>query len=237
MRVGPWIFASGLALSLLEVPLASSTPSSSVWDLGTLESGKTYPTSVSISNSSCPGLQTLELSRHQLDWVEIVGPTTIKDVPAGQARKVKVIVDLRAKEAGTYRGTLKVRCLTCPRSCAQDVGAFQVVVQVIKPSTTLPLGEATSHFDPHASGPQQEANSNSITRSQSMKANEERSRMADAVCSALAENESPEDINEGVLFDRQVQLAPHWFCLYRHTIWRARLSMRDHSPRGVAIQR
>ena len=176
--------------------LASGSASTSAWDLGTLAAGKTYPTNISISNASCPGVHTLELSRQQLDWVEIVGSPTINDLPAGHVREVQLVVDLRNKEPGTYSGDLRVRCLTCPRSCAQDVGTFRVMVKVThgaavqSPATPLPKLDrgqvvATPKMTPAPLGP-------------SFKVDPGRQTMAKALCRELeasrGEATRPEDL-------------------------------------------
>ena len=145
--------AAGLAFVAMGV-LAAGPASTSNWDLGALAAGKTYPTSISISNASCPGIHTLELSREQLDWVEIVGSPVISELPAGQAREVKLVVDLRNREPGTYTGNLKVRCTTCPRTCSQDVGTFKVMVKVVKGEKTQRPAAVDPMPDVHASLPQ-----------------------------------------------------------------------------------
>jgi hypothetical protein len=106
--------------------------SPTIWNLGTLESGKKYPTQINIQNISCEGKQTLTAVAGNLPWLRIDGAEKIEDVAMGETRPVKAIVDLTGVAAGEYKGIIAVVCLTCPPppKCVQDISQLNVNVIV-----------------------------------------------------------------------------------------------------------
>lgn len=111
-----------IALSLLTFAAASQAQQGedsvgqvgSVWNLGDLAAGRVYPTTLTAQNLSCRGKHDFEISVEGAPWLEVVGPTRLEKIGVGEARTSDARVDLRDVAPGDYRGTVRIRCLTCP---------------------------------------------------------------------------------------------------------------------------
>jgi hypothetical protein len=106
------------------------TPLATVWELGTLGSGKKYPTQVTIKNISCKGSHTFSAATENLSWITIEGAEKVENIKIGESRSVNAVIDLINVTPGEYEGKILIRCLTCPANCVQDVSQINVHVIV-----------------------------------------------------------------------------------------------------------
>lgn len=113
-------------------------PTESLWDLGTLTAGRTYPTQVTAQNVSCPGRQTISIAVEGAPWFRITGPDALK-VRRGDSETTPAVVDLRGLEAGERRGRITFTCTTCPPSCNQDLQRLELRLVVV--AANPPSGE------------------------------------------------------------------------------------------------
>lgn len=85
-----------------------------VWDLGTLQADRVYPTEITARNVDCAGSHTFIVSVVDAPWLRITGPDRLEDVALGGSRTTPARVDLRGVEPGEHRGEIRFRCVTCP---------------------------------------------------------------------------------------------------------------------------
>ena len=123
-----------------------------VWNLGELAPG-TYPSTVTAVNESCPGAHDFHVSLQgeAADFLVIVGPTVLTDIPPGQNKTSDVVFDLRTLAPGPHNeGFVAVRCVDCPVTCSQDYDLRAVLLTVTGDGSSAPAGESTP--DPFWSG-------------------------------------------------------------------------------------
>lgn len=109
-----------------------ASPSGQIWRLGTLRTGKVYPTTVTARNVDCRGRHNFAVSVEGAPWLRITGPSTLSGIAPGGSRATEAEVDFRDAAPGEYRGKIVVRCLTCPPppKCRQDLTEIDVLVTV-----------------------------------------------------------------------------------------------------------
>jgi hypothetical protein len=97
--------------------------SSNVWNLGTLQSGMTYPTSITVQNVSCKGKHKFTFTVANSAWLKAAVPKTLKSVQMGESRIVYLLIDLRNVPPGEYDSKIAIKCTSCPPppKCVQDV--------------------------------------------------------------------------------------------------------------------
>ena len=132
-------------LAALPALAQGGTPSpleTGTWDLGTLDAGTTYPTTLAAHNASCPGSHDFEISVRGAPWLEITGPRVLTGVAVGETRTTAARVDLTAVEPGPLSGEVTITCLDCPPSCSQDVTSFEVRLVARAPASDAPAAAA-----------------------------------------------------------------------------------------------
>jgi hypothetical protein len=110
----------------------------SVWSLGTLETGRTYGTSIAAFNRTCSGTHdfAIEVQGEAKRYLAVIGEPEVRGVARGQSKEAPALIDLRGVPPGIYwEGTVLVRCLTCPASCAQDYRILHTRLIVAGPGT------------------------------------------------------------------------------------------------------
>lgn len=107
-----------------------------VWDLGVLEIGRTYPTTVSARNL-CPGRNLFRIGKQNLPWLRITGSRELR-VASGGIETSEAVVDLRGVSPGRYEGTLEIRCLDCPPGCRRDFTLLEVRMVAVAPDGDPP---------------------------------------------------------------------------------------------------
>ena len=138
-----WLLAIGLALAPVcaaqdEKPKKDQEQGQheAVWNLGTLESGKTYPTTVTAQNDDCKGKHDFELKFEgdATRFVSITGESILRDIGKGESKTTPARVDLTKMPAGTYNGgKLVSRCLDCSLGCNLDHRAIAIHLTVVDP--------------------------------------------------------------------------------------------------------
>lgn len=123
--------ADGVIMTVDPLTL-NSDPAARIWDLGTLEAGKVYPTTVTAENVNCKGKHTFEVSVEGASWFRIRGPDALRKIRPGQSKTTDAEVDLTEIQPGEYRSRLEVRCVTCPPppKCKLSKNIFEVLVIV-----------------------------------------------------------------------------------------------------------
>lgn len=123
-----------VAISCLGSPCAASTPpdSPAVWDLGTLDGTKTYPTTITAANLSCRGRHTFAISIVDTPWLRLAGPAVLEKISMGESKVSDAVVDPRGLRAGEYRGRIEIRCTSCPPppKCQQNLSELEVRMRV-----------------------------------------------------------------------------------------------------------
>lgn len=155
------LLASVVVVSLLLAPAVLSAQDGesagqrgAVWDLGKLDNGKRYPTTVSAKNENCRGKRTfeIEVSGEIAEFLHITGPTRLENIGRGQVKTTAAVVDLVGAKPGQYEGLITVRCLDCSPACHQDYTNLTVLLQVKGPAVpAMPAGimqESTSVSGP-----------------------------------------------------------------------------------------
>jgi len=138
----PRLLALSVAVSLLLIPAVLSAQEESagqrgaVWDLGKLDNGKRYPTTVSAKNENCRGKRTfeIEVSGEIAQFLHITGPKRLEKIGRGEVKTTAAVVDLVGAEPGQYEGLITVRCLDCSPACHQDYTNLTVLLQVKGPA-------------------------------------------------------------------------------------------------------
>lgn len=107
----------------------------STWNLGALRMGEVYPTTITASNVSCRGRQTFVVSIEETPWLRLAGPATLEKIGIGESKTVPAIVDLSEVVPGDHRGSIVIRCTSCPPPprCVQNVTRIDVVMTVVEP--------------------------------------------------------------------------------------------------------
>lgn len=107
-----------------------------VWNLGKLDNGKRYPTTVSATNKNCRGKRTFEIEvSGEIDqFLKITGPKKLEKIGRGQTKTTPAVVDLVNAKPGQYEGLIKVHCLDCAAACHQDYTNLTVLLQVVGPA-------------------------------------------------------------------------------------------------------
>lgn len=97
-----------------------------IWDLGTLDAGAQYPTTVTARNASCRGRKAFAIEVEAAPWLRVTGDERLTGIRRGQEKTTTAVVDLRDVAPGSYRGVLRVRCEDCPADCREDIEAMEV---------------------------------------------------------------------------------------------------------------
>lgn len=145
---------------LLAAPLAPTWAEPSdleetLWDLGTLEAGKVYPTTVAAVNNSCPGAHTVTIQLHGAPWLRVTGPKQFDGLRPGDSRTSPAELDTRGLTTGLYEGWIRLRCTTCPPPprCYQNIGLVHVVFRIPGILERLgPGGDTTTSIEAPPSG-------------------------------------------------------------------------------------
>jgi len=133
-----WVRVS-LVAALAACVLAPAIAEGNVfeWNLGSLAAGKVYPTTITAQNR-CSKKQTFEITLENLPWMHLVDPAKFS-VPAGGQQTVKVELDTRGLQAGSFGGTVVIRCLGCkPPLCNQDRDTLKVSLVIPAVATAPP---------------------------------------------------------------------------------------------------
>jgi hypothetical protein len=111
-----------------------------VWNLGTQQSGKTFPTQVSVFNESCRGAHdfTVAIQGEVARFLSITGPTELTDIRRGETKSTPARLDLRGAAAGAYEGEVVTRCTDCPPNCNLDYRTISVLLEVTAPAGASP---------------------------------------------------------------------------------------------------
>lgn len=127
IRVGP-----DRCACLPDVPTGEPANGGTLWDLGRLEAGRTYPTEISARNASCPGRRKVRVTVEDAPWLRVTGPDTLT-VRRGEVESTAAVVDLRGVTAGERTGRILLRCTNCPPppACQTDFGELTVRVEVV----------------------------------------------------------------------------------------------------------
>ena len=124
------------------VKSGSDGTDSRIWDLGSYEAGKTYPSYLAAMNRNCRGRHRFEISIEGAPWMTITGPP-VMEVRKGERRRTETLIDLRGVKPGIYDQALAtVRCKTCPKTCPQDVEQFALLL-VVDPFMSPPAAQDT----------------------------------------------------------------------------------------------
>ena len=123
------------ALLCLGSPSAASEPSAgspTVWDLGTLDGAKSYPTTITAANLSCRGRHSFSISVVDAPWLKLVGPAVLEKISIGESKVSEAVVDPRGLGAGEYQGRVVIRCTSCPPppKCQQNLSELEVRMKV-----------------------------------------------------------------------------------------------------------
>lgn len=123
--VGPDLFSPAEAQE-------PETESETVWDLGTLEPGRVFPTEIAARNVSCRGSHDFTIEVRQVSWLRITGPYRLERVGLGEAKKTSVEIDTRGLEEGRHEGTVAIHCVTCPPPpvCSQNIQRILVRLEI-----------------------------------------------------------------------------------------------------------
>ncbi len=118
----------------------------STWDLGQLDPGRRYDTTVTAVNASCRGKHdfTITVEGDAARYITITGPTTLSRIGRGQSKQTPAVLDLTEAPPGSYEGTVRVRCTTCPANCRQDYQDLHVQFVVKGPVGSAPSNLASS---------------------------------------------------------------------------------------------
>ncbi len=107
-----------------------------VWNLGTQQNDRRYPTTLSAHNKSCGGKRDFEITiaGEAARFLQITGPTVLEKIKRGETKTTAAVLDLFGVAPGVYNeGTVTVRCLNCPPRCHQDYTVLQVHLTVAGP--------------------------------------------------------------------------------------------------------
>jgi hypothetical protein len=140
-----------IALPFLMLVLAAVTPparggesqgqTAEVWNLGTLEPDKVYPTTLSARNQSCRGEREFIFSIEGAPWLRITGPKRVV-AARGETAITAAVVDLQGVSPGTYDdGKVVTRCPECPPKCLLDYRAIEIRLTVAAPRAPGPPAE------------------------------------------------------------------------------------------------
>lgn len=129
-----------LIASLLSASAVVSQQEGAQWDLGRLEPGKAYPTTVTAANASCRGKHDFKITVEgdAARFISITGPDTLTRIGRGESKETAALVDLREAPPGSYEGTVRVRCTTCPANCTEDFRDLHVQFVVNGPGGSAP---------------------------------------------------------------------------------------------------
>lgn len=125
--------APGAALAAEEEQLGQQ---GEVWNLGTQQNGRRYPTTLSAHNESCGGKRDFRITveGEAALFLEITGPTVLEKIKRGETKTTDAVLDLIGVAPGVYNeGTVKVRCLNCPARCNLDYTVLEVRLTVAGP--------------------------------------------------------------------------------------------------------
>ncbi len=102
------------------------------WNLGELEAGKTFPTTIAAKNISCKGKHSFEVEIVDTPWLRLDGPSTLEKIRMGKSRDTRAVVDTNGLTPGPYRGRVRVVCVTCPPPprCRQSLTNIEVLLSV-----------------------------------------------------------------------------------------------------------
>ncbi|MEM7049183.1 MAG: hypothetical protein AAF604_05965 [Acidobacteriota bacterium] len=109
----------------------SQSDDSPLWRLGRLETGRTYPTSVTARNANCRGRRDFTVRAVDTPWLRIVGSDRLQGIKRGREKSTEAEIDLRDVLPGEYRGLLLVECVDCPANCRQDRQEIEVTVEAV----------------------------------------------------------------------------------------------------------
>ena len=108
--------------------------------------GGPYQSDVYVTNDSCPGTHSVQLTVQGAPWYRITGQNPVR-VPDGQTEFVQAFLDLTKQPPGKYTGTLLYQCLDCSASCKQSVTSQPLSVEVIPRTADIPRALITGPFD------------------------------------------------------------------------------------------
>lgn len=142
LAIQAWCFTT-LTCLLLAQPLLARGSQSQTWDLGTLDSGKEYSTTITAANISCRGKQTFEIKIESADWLRITGPTVLRRISREKQKATEALVDTRGLAPEEYKGRVTISCTTCPPppKCTQNISDLAVRLVVRDPKGEEALGE------------------------------------------------------------------------------------------------
>lgn len=117
-----------------------------VWNLGELAPGA-YPSTVTAINESCPGPHDFHVSLRgeAAEFMVIVGPTILTDIPPGSSKTSEVVFNLRSLAPGPHNeGQVAVRCVDCPPICSQDHDLLAVHLTITGDASSAPADAGVS---------------------------------------------------------------------------------------------
>ncbi|HLF57961.1 MAG TPA: hypothetical protein VI942_14065, partial [Thermoanaerobaculia bacterium] len=124
-----------------------------IWNLGTQETGRRFPTEVTVANKSCRGSHTFSVAIEGIAtrFLAITGPTTLAGIRPGQSKATPARLDLTGIEPGVHDGgRVVIRCLDCPPTCNLDYQYIEIRLTVTGPASAAPANDGGG---PAATGP------------------------------------------------------------------------------------
>ncbi|HEX9799205.1 MAG TPA: hypothetical protein VGC00_03445, partial [Thermoanaerobaculia bacterium] len=111
-----------------------------VWNLGTQQSGKLFPTQVAVFNESCRGARdfTVAIEGEIARFLSITGPTVLTGIRRGETKTTPARLDLTGAAAGSYEGQVVTRCTNCPPNCNLDYRTISILLAVTVPPGSAP---------------------------------------------------------------------------------------------------
>jgi len=134
----------GLVATTSAVAAGDEGQEGQVWNLGTQQAGRWFPTEVAVHNLSCRGSHDFAVSiAGQIAGVlTITGPTELHGIKRGDTKSTPAKLDLRGAAAGPYEGEVVIRCLDCPPNCHLDHQTITVLLTVAAEPGAMPAPEA-----------------------------------------------------------------------------------------------
>jgi hypothetical protein len=121
-----------------------------VWNFGTQEAGRAYPTEVVVVNRSCRGARnfSVAIDGEMARFLSITGPTRLDGIGPGQSKSTPALLDLTAAQPGAQiGGVLVIRCLNCPASCRLDYQRIAISLAVRGEPAAAPSDVTSSDPD------------------------------------------------------------------------------------------
>lgn len=130
-------WAALLAVCCLASQPAVALQERQVWDLTKLAPGRVYPTTATAFNESCRGKHDFELTVEGTPWFRITGDRILRKIGVGERKTSTAEVDTRNLPPGQHVGLLRIRCISCPPRCRQDVTELEIRLEVASWAETL----------------------------------------------------------------------------------------------------